>query len=342
MSMQPTVDVAVDPLALPPEAIEWLMHLTVERGRSSATISANRRDLRAWRAFLVKRGQDLADATADDIVAYVGSLRSAGRAPATVARASVVLRGFYAFLVSEELSDSDPAADVEPPSVPKGLPKALGEQDVAALIDAVQGDDPIARRDRAVLEVLYGAGLRISELVGLSRGDVDLGGALLRVFGKGSKERIVPIGRLALAALEDWLDEGGRPALTPAQWRRRTDSDAVFLNARGARITRQGAWGIVGKYGARVGLEDRLTPHVLRHSCATHMLDHGADIRTVQELLGHASISTTQIYTKVSTERMLEVYRSAHPRAQLTKGARAGAVGAKGASARGASERGVQ
>jgi site-specific recombinase XerD len=212
MSMQPTVDVAVDPLALPPEAIEWLMHLTVERGRSSATISAYRRDLRAWRAFLVKRGQDLADATADDIVAYVGSLRSAGRAPATVARASVVLRGFYAFLVSEELSDSDPAADVEPPSVPKGLPKALGEQDVAALIDAVQGDDPIARRDRAVIEVLYGAGLRISELVGLSRGDVDLGGALLRVFGKGSKERIVPIGRLALAALEDWLDELGSPA----------------------------------------------------------------------------------------------------------------------------------
>jgi integrase/recombinase XerD len=305
-----------DPLALPPDALEWLTHLTVERGRSPATIEAYRRDLRAFMVFAADRGKDLTDATADDILAYVAQLRSNGRAPATVARASVVLRGFYAFLVNEDLADTDPAADVETPSVPKGLPKALGEDEVTALIDAVQGDDPIARRDRAVLEVLYGAGLRISELVGLSLPDVDLRGALLRVFGKGAKERIVPIGRLAGAALDDWLvSPGGRTALAPEQWRRRRDSDAVFLNARGGRLTRQGVWLIVGKYGSKVGLDDRLTPHVLRHSCATHMLDHGADIRTVQELLGHASISTTQIYTKVSTERMLEVYRAAHPRA---------------------------
>jgi integrase/recombinase XerD len=199
--------------------------------------------------------------------------------------------------------------------VPAGLPKALSEEEVLALLAAVQGDDPIGRRDRAILEVLYGTGLRISELVGLSLADLDLGAALLRAFGKGAKERIVPLGRHALDALEWWLAPGGRPALEPARWARRGDAEAVLLNARGGRLSRQGAWGIVRRHGDAVGLGDRLTPHVLRHSCATHMLDHGADIRAVQELLGHASISTTQIYTLVSNERLFEVYRSAHPRA---------------------------
>ena len=178
------------------------------------------------------------------------------------------------------------------------------------------GDEPTDRRDRAILEVLYGTGLRISELVGLSLSDVDLEGGLLRAFGKGAKERVVPLGRMASSALEGWLTNGGRDRLVPERWRRRGDADAVFLNARGGRLSRQGAWGVVRKYGDQVGLADRLTPHVLRHSCATHMLDHGADIRAVQELLGHASISTTQVYTMVSTERLRAVYESAHPRAR--------------------------
>lgn len=211
---------------------------------------------------------------------------------------------------------TDPAADVEVPRVPQGLPKALSEEQIERLLESPVGDEPAIRRDRAMLEVLYGAGLRISELVGLSLSDLDLGSGLLRVHGKGGKERVVPIGRMARRALEAWLGPGGRAELEPERWARRTDEEAVFLNQRGRRLSRQGAWGIVRKYGDRAGLGDRLTPHVLRHSCATHMLDRGADIRAVQELLGHASISTTQIYTLVSTQRLWAVYEAAHPRAQ--------------------------
>ena len=170
-----------------------------------------------------------------------------------------------------------------------------------------------------MLEVLYGTGVRVSELVGLSFGDVDLDASLLRAFGKGAKERIVPIGVHATRALVAWLGEGGRPQLVPEQWRRRGDAEAVFLGGRGGRLTRQGAWDVVRRHGERTGLSGRLSPHVLRHSCATHMLDHGADIRVVQELLGHASINTTQIYTLVSTERLWEVYRAAHPRAATAR-----------------------
>jgi integrase/recombinase XerD len=200
--------------------------------------------------------------------------------------------------------------------VPRGLPKALTEDEVARLLDAPVGDGPVVLRDRAILEVLYGTGLRVSELVGLSQGDLDLDAALLRAFGKGSKERIVPIGVPAVRALVAWLGPGGRPELAPGQWQRRGDAEAVFLNVRGGRLSRQGAWDILTRYAHEVDLDGKLSPHVLRHSCATHMLDHGADIRAVQELLGHASISTTQVYTLVSTERLWEAYRSAHPRAR--------------------------
>jgi integrase/recombinase XerD len=204
--------------------------------------------------------------------------------------------------------------------VPSGLPKALSQAEVEALLAAVVGDEPVARRDRAMLEVLYGTGVRISELVGLRLGDVDLESGLLRAFGKGSKERIVPLGRHAAAALAAWLGPGGRPALVPERWARRGDAEAVFLNRRGGRLTRQGAWLVVKHWGSEAGIADRLTPHVLRHSCATHMLDHGADLRAVQEMLGHASVSTTQVYTKVSTERLFAAYRAAHPRATFPHG----------------------
>jgi integrase/recombinase XerD len=180
----------------------------------------------------------------------------------------------------------------------------------------VPGDDPRARRDRAILETLYAAGLRISELVGLELGDLDLRDGIVRVLGKGNKERVVPVGRTAQAALDDYLRHG-RPELERrVSTRTKRAGDAVFLNARGGRLTRQGAWLIVRAAGDRAGLGGRLFPHVLRHSCATHMLDHGADIRVVQELLGHASLSTTQVYTRVSPERLRAVYDLAHPRAK--------------------------
>jgi integrase/recombinase XerD len=301
---------------LPIDAEEFLTWMTVERGRSANTLVAYRRDLSAYHQWLRNQGLCLDDVGEPTIVAYVAHLRASGKASASVARAMVSVRALHRFLADEDLAVRDPTAEVDVPRVPRGLPKALAESEVEQLLAAVEGDGPVARRDRAILEVLYGTGLRISELVGLSLADVDLDGALVRALGKGGKERVVPLGGFALAAVGAWLSVDGRAALVPPRWRRRDDAEAIFLNARGGRMSRQGAWGVVRKYGDLVGLGTRLTPHVLRHSCATHMLDHGADIRAVQELLGHASISTTQVYTKVSTERLRSVYRSAHPRAR--------------------------
>jgi integrase/recombinase XerD len=176
------------------------------------------------------------------------------------------------------------------------------------------GEDPVSLRDRALLEFLYATGARISEACGLSLHDLDRDERVVRLFGKGSKERVVPFGRSAAAAMDEWLARG-RPHMEPARWQRRGDQQAVFLNRRGGRLSRQAAWSVVRLYGERTGLADRLSPHVLRHSCATHLLDRGADLRIVQEMLGHASISTTQVYTKVSQERLWQVYRQAHPRA---------------------------
>ncbi len=307
--------VIAEEVAFPPEAEDLLLWLAAERGRSPSTLAAYRRDLRSYAAWLAQRHQVILDVAEPDVIAYIEELRSRDLAPASIARSLVPVRAVHRFLTAEGRVPVDPAAHVERPQVPRSLPKALTEEEVGRLLLAPLGDGPVARRDRAMLEVLYGTGVRASELVGLSLGDVDLDASLLRAFGKGSKERIVPIGDHATRALVAWLGDGGRPELAPAQWRRRGDAEAVFLGQRGGRLTRQGAWDILRRHGQRVGLAGRLSPHVLRHSCATHMLDHGADIRVVQELLGHASISTTQIYTLVSTERLWEVYRAAHPRA---------------------------
>jgi integrase/recombinase XerD len=309
--------VTAEPAAvLSRDAEEYLSWLTVEKGRAVNTVAAYRRDLQAYEGWLATRGLALAAVTEPDVEDYIGHLRETGRRPASVARALSAVRNLHRFLVDEGTAATDPTGEVARPRIPQGLPKALTEDEVAALLDAVAGSDPVARRDRALLELLYGTGVRISEAVGLSLGDVDLESHTAIVLGKGSKERIVPIGRLARQALGAWLAPAGRGSMVPERWRRRSDADAVFLNSRGGRLTRQGAWGIVHHYGDRVGLGERLTPHVLRHSCATHMLDHGADIRVVQELLGHASIATTQLYTKVSTQRLRSVYEAAHPRAR--------------------------
>jgi integrase/recombinase XerD len=301
---------------VPLEVEDFLTWLSAERGRSANTLSAYRRDLRRYLSWLDEQDHALADVSRADLERYVAALRDEGLAPSTVARAMVAVRSLHRFLVDEDYRDDDPGADFDMPRVPAGLPKALTEAEIEGLLDAVVGDEPSARRDRAILEVLYGTGLRISELTGLSLSDVDLGDGLLRAFGKGSRERVVPLGRMAREALGEWLGPGGRPDMEPERWARRDDAEAVFINKRGGRLSRQGAWAVVRRYGDEVGLGSRLTPHVLRHSCATHLLDHGADIRAVQELLGHASVSTTQVYTLVSTERLWEVYRSAHPRAQ--------------------------
>jgi integrase/recombinase XerD len=306
----------VTAVELPLEAEEYLSWLVSERGRAANTVAAYRRDLLAYCAWLRARGLDLGDVDSAAIQSYVAALRAEGKAPASVARALVAVRSLHTFLAEEGEAPADPGRGVDAPRVPRGLPKALSEADVTMLLDAVVGLEPTARRDRAILEVLYGAGLRISELVGLSLGDLDVDGGSLRAFGKGSKERIVPLVGMARAAVQDWLAPSGRGALEPERWARRGDAEAVFLNARGGRLSRQGAWGVVRRYGDRVGLGERLTPHVLRHSCATHLLDHGADIRVVQELLGHASISTTQLYTLVSTERLRSAWAAAHPRAR--------------------------
>jgi len=296
---------------------DFLTWLTAEKGRAANTVGAYRRDLLTYGSWLGStRSTTVEEASADDVIAFVGYLRSGGRAPASVKRMLVAVRSLYRFRVQEGYADSDPSADVDVPRAPAGLPKALREDQVQQLLDSVVGDDAVARRDRAILEVLYGTGARISELVGLSLADVDLGSQLLRVLGKGAKERVIPVGRYATKALREWLAAGGRPELEPDRWARRGDAEALFLNQRGGRLSRQGAWLVVRKYGDRVGLGHELTPHVLRHSCATHMLDHGADIRAVQELLGHASISTTQVYTRVSGERLRAVYDQAHPRAR--------------------------
>ena len=297
-------------------AEEFLSWLAVERGRATNTVDAYRRDLASYEAWLATRGRALTEVTDVDVEDYIAALRASGRRASSVARALSAVRNLHRFLVDEGTAAADPTWDVAGPRVPQGIPKALTEEEVNQLLAAVTGNDAGARRDRALLEVLYGTGLRISEAVGLRLADIDLESHTMRVLGKGSKERVVPIGRYAREALTAWLEPSGRGVMVPARWARRGDAEAVFLNRRGGHLTRQGAWAIVHHYGEHVGLADRLTPHVLRHSCATHMLDHGADIRVVQELLGHASIATTQLYTKVSAERLRTVYDAAHPRAR--------------------------
>jgi integrase/recombinase XerD len=288
-------------------------------------LAAYRRDLRRYADFLRARGvTDPAEIREDVVHAYVRHLetlqREDGRrhlAASSVARAVVAVRSFHRFCAREGLVARDPSEEVGAPRVPAGIPKALDEEEVGRLLHAVTGDDPLAQRDRALLELLYGTGIRISEAVGLDLDDLDLDDGTIRVLGKGSKERVVPIGRGARGAMSAYLRDG-RPALRRTRMRRATDVNAVVLNARGGRISRQSCWAIVSRAGERVGLDGRLSPHVLRHSCATHMLDHGADLRVVQELLGHASISTTQVYTKVSPERLRAAYDAAHPRAHTT------------------------
>ncbi|MFZ9674939.1 MAG: site-specific tyrosine recombinase XerD [Ilumatobacteraceae bacterium] len=307
------------PDLVPVEVEEFLGWLAAERGRSINTLSAYRRDLTTYCEWLMARGTDVHRVAPSDIDRFVNDRRESGAAASSVARLMAAVRTFHRFMVAEDRRSDDPSADFEGVKVPAGIPKPLSEDEVESLIAAVSGDDAVALRDRALLELLYATGARISEVCALSLGDIDLESGMVRLYGKGSKERLVPVGSHAREAVHRWL-AGGRDDLSPVRWARRGDADAVFLNNRGGRLGRQAAYAVVVRHGERAGLTSHLSPHVLRHSCATHMLDHGADLRIVQEMLGHASISTTQVYTRVSQERLFDQYRSAHPRATVGRG----------------------
>ena len=295
----------------------FLTWMRVEQGRSDRTIEAYGRDIAQYESYLVGTKSNSRVVKPAVIEKYVGQLRANERAPKSIARQFAAIRMFHRFMLDEGLRTDNPTAFIDGVKVPSGIPKALSEEEVELLLNAVTGVDSLAVRDRALLEFLYATGARVSEACGLSMSDVDMESNVARVFGKGSKERIVPFGRHAKEALETWLGAGGRPMLCPQQWAKRDHADAVFLGVRGTRLSRQAAWGIVRKYAMLAGIKSELSPHVLRHSCATHMLVHGADLRIVQELLGHASVSTTQVYTKVDNEVLFEMYRESHPRARV-------------------------
>lgn len=306
---------------LPIEAEGFLTHLSVERGRSPRTVSAYRRDLLVLRGFLDQRGTDVLQAVPDDLGAYSRWLAERGLAASSRARMLVSLRGMYRFLATEGIIGSDPAARLETPRRADSLPRALDAEQVESILDAVaeaaEGGEPVPVRDRALLEFLYGTGARVSEACGLGFGDLDMDASLVRLLGKRDKERIVPIGGAARRALSDYLDHG-RPEILGSATRSRPardSADAVFLGVRGRRMSRQAVWEVLRRWAAHAGIGQDVSPHVLRHSCATHLLEGGADIRIVAELLGHASVSTTQIYTRVANDLLFDAYARAHPRA---------------------------
>jgi len=303
-----------------PEAVarRYLEHLTVERGLADNTLAAYRRDLERYVGFLgARRIEDLADVDAKTIRAFIASVSASTHGPdgepyraTTVSRILSSVRTFHRFAVREGLVTDDPTAGVVRPRLPRALPHPLTVEEVTAIVEAPGDATPVATRDRAILELLYGAGLRISELVGLDVDDLDLDDAAVRVFGKGSKERLVPIGRMARDAVAAYLTRG-RPALATGRSRA-----ALFLNTRGGRLTRQSCSRLLDAHRTRAGITRVVTPHDLRHSFATHLLEGGADVRVVQELLGHASVATTQVYTLVTTEHLRAAYYTAHPRAR--------------------------
>jgi integrase/recombinase XerD len=295
----------------------YLDHLAVERGLATNTLVSYRRDLARYAGYLARCGrQGLDEVIEGDVSGFLGDLRagSAGYPPlsaASAGRAVVAVRGLHRFAHREGLTDDDPAAHVRPPSTVRRLPKAVSVADVERLLEAAGAlGTPLALRDRALLEVLYGTGARISEAVGLAVDDLDREEGVVRLDGKGGKQRVVPVGSYALAAVSAYLVRA-RPTLAAGG----RGTPALFLNARGGPLSRQSAWAVLRAAASRAGLAAELSPHTLRHSFATHLLEGGADVRVVQELLGHASVTTTQIYTLVTVDQLREVYAGAHPRA---------------------------
>jgi integrase/recombinase XerD len=296
----------------------YLDHLTVERGLAANTLLSYRRDLRRYQAYLAGQGVDeLAGVTEALVSGFLMKLREgdAEHPPlgsTSAARTVVAVRGFHKFAVRDGLAESDPAAAVKPPTPAKRLPKALPLSDVEAILEASgAAGTTLSLRDRALLEVLYGTGARISEAVGLDVDGLDLEEGTVLLRGKGSKERMVPVGSFAQEAVNAYLVRA-RPELVSTS---SASGGALFLNARGGRLSRQSAWAVLAKAAERAGVTRDVSPHTLRHSFATHLLDGGADVRVVQELLGHASVTTTQVYTLVTVDNLREVFATSHPRA---------------------------
>jgi integrase/recombinase XerD len=293
--------------------LDFLAYLEFERGLARNTLDAYRTDLLQYGAFLARRGRSATEADRSDVADFLADLATGNGQPAcsaaTVNRKSACLRSFYRHLRREELVGDDPTGALSPPAKSRRLPRVLSYAEVKRLLESADGGDPIALRDRAILEVMYGCGLRASETVGLDVNDVDLDRGFVRPHGKGNKERVVPIGREASAAVTRYL-RAGRPQLVGSHRRSR-----LFVNFRGGALTRQGLYKIIQRHASEVGLGGKMSPHTLRHSFATHLLSGGCDLRSVQEMLGHADVATTQLYTHLSGERIKEVYFKAHPRA---------------------------
>ena len=288
---------------------EYLDHLRVERGLADNTLLAYGQDLRKLKAFAGKRRKPVLELSQRELQDFIARLREEGLSARSTARAVHALRGLYKFAVRESLLEIDPMENLRAPKAFTALPRYLTAAQVEALMNAPDTKTRLGLRDRAMLEVLYASGLRASELVSLKAKDVDLGIGLLTCMGKGRKERLVPVGGTACAFIARYLEEA-RSRLSKGK-----DSPHLFLSDRGGTLTRNGLWGVVRRYAVKIGVERVLTPHVLRHSFATHLLERGADLRSLQAMLGHADISTTQIYTHISRERLRKIYDQFHPRA---------------------------
>ena len=295
---------------------EFLFAIRIERGASENTVAAYSRDLSAYGDHLAAIGKhDVGDIGSEDVMSFQSHLLEEGYAASSIKRKMSAVKGLHRFLVREDVTKGSPAGSVPLPKPPSKLPDVLSIEQVGMMLDAIDGDDALSMRDRALLETLYGCGLRASEACGLDLSDVRLEEGFMLVRGKGDKERVVPVSGEARRRLETYLGRARAGLSMKARNPKGSDSGAVFLNARGGRITRQGLFGIVRKHGEGIGVE-RLHPHTLRHSFATHMLEGGADLRVIQQILGHSDISTTQIYTHVDRQHLREEYLFAHPRAK--------------------------
>ncbi len=285
----------------------YLSFLSAERGLSPHTLEGYRRDLEDLALYLDRVGRDLGSVDVEVLMGYLMNLAARGLSPATIRRRLSAIRGFYAFLVEMELLDSDPTEGLDNPRTWKHLPQVLSLDEVERLLQAPPGDNPRGLRDRAMLEVLYATGVRVSELVSLRLVDLDMERGFLKVLGKGKKERVVPLGEEAIGWLRRYLEVRGELD--------KKGSAYLFLSNRGGPMTRQRFWQIIKEYARKVGITKEISPHTLRHSFATHILERGADLRSVQELLGHADLSTTQIYTHVARAHLEKIYKKSHPRA---------------------------
>jgi integrase/recombinase XerD len=306
--------------------LDFLAYLELERGLSRNTLHAYQSDLAQFGGFLTRRGVSPLTAQHGDLAAFLSELAGSGGdrppvAAATLQRKAACLRSFYRHLRREGMIEHDPTADLRGPPKTKRLPKVLSREQVAKLLEQPKGTEPLALRDRALLEVMYACGLRVSEMIGLELGDVDVEEGMLRARGKGSKERIVPVGRRAVEALEHYRRRG-RPPLVGVGV-----ETHLFVNHRGAGLTRQGLYKIIQRHARTAGLAQRMTPHTLRHTFATHLLSGGCDLRSLQEMLGHADLATTQIYTHLSADRLKDAYFGAHPRAHMLAASDARASG---------------